>query len=225
MVQLPTSFPITPPAASAPTGNVPLHRNDYKLYGRHQTCCPSSSRLWHFGNRTTSGVSLGVGRDFATAPRPPVPYEYACGYLCRGTSAPFSSGVIAYGSLAQIGCRLHPLDLRHLSLTSRRLREIVMSKTFRFVWKATILSVPDIPPVHPLANEPQYTAAVFGSDCMVCRTISRVVTVEFLTRNYRHVGPKANGEIGALLCDIARLATLSGGLLLPAPSQSDSLLI
>jgi len=74
-----------------------------------------------------------------------------------------------FNPLPQIfGC-LEPLDLLHLSRTSKALRALLMNRSSLSVWKLAFSNVPyPAPPYCPRdLNEPQYAVLVFGKTCHV----------------------------------------------------------
>ncbi|KAK7030878.1 hypothetical protein VNI00_013988 [Paramarasmius palmivorus] len=51
---------------------------------------------------------------------------------------------------------LHPRDLLSLARTSKILRSILMSKSSKLIWRSARENVPDLPPIPPDLNEPQF---------------------------------------------------------------------
>ena len=72
----------------------------------------------------------------------------------------------------QILRRLDPRDLLHLSRLSKRLHTGIMSRTFAYVWRASIAGVkgPSPPPKPDDMNEPQYVDLLWGKGCHVRRS-------------------------------------------------------
>ncbi|PIL34378.1 hypothetical protein GSI_03153 [Ganoderma sinense ZZ0214-1] len=67
-----------------------------------------------------------------------------------------------------IAAYVSPLDLIHLSHTSRQLCRLFMSKTSRTTWKTVLGNVPELPPCPGDMCEPLYAALVFGKYCFGC---------------------------------------------------------
>ncbi|KAG9024409.1 hypothetical protein FS837_005382 [Tulasnella sp. UAMH 9824] len=63
----------------------------------------------------------------------------------------------------EVSSYLGPYDLRRLALTSKRLRDILMTKEARHIWKNAIASTPDLPECPTDLNEPQYIMSYFDS--------------------------------------------------------------
>lgn len=71
------------------------------------------------------------------------------------------------------GC-LEPLDLLHLSWSSKHLRSIVMGTSARFLWVNAFATLPDAPPLCPPdLNLAQYTRILFDKRCMECNSQQR----------------------------------------------------
>ncbi|KAF5372844.1 hypothetical protein D9758_001536 [Tetrapyrgos nigripes] len=63
---------------------------------------------------------------------------------------------------------LDPLDILHLSRTSKDLRGILMSRSSADIWEAARANVEDLPPLPSDLNEPQYASLAFDSFCHNC---------------------------------------------------------
>ncbi|KIO33063.1 hypothetical protein M407DRAFT_17938 [Tulasnella calospora MUT 4182] len=60
---------------------------------------------------------------------------------------------------------LTPYDLRRLSHTCTRLRDLLMSKKARYIWQAVLLSSNGLPECPSDLNEPQYVRLLYSSEC------------------------------------------------------------
>ena len=68
---------------------------------------------------------------------------------------------------SQIAPHLYPLDVIHLSRTSKPLRSLLMSKNSRPIWTTALSNVVDLPPCPTDMSEPLYAALVFDHHCFV----------------------------------------------------------
>ncbi|KAI0327467.1 hypothetical protein GY45DRAFT_1308667 [Cubamyces sp. BRFM 1775] len=68
----------------------------------------------------------------------------------------------------EVASHLHPLDLLHVSRTSKYLRSIVISRKCKFLWTASLSKIDGLPPCPAGMSEPSYVALVFGHLCMLC---------------------------------------------------------
>ncbi|KAG9040630.1 hypothetical protein FS837_000376 [Tulasnella sp. UAMH 9824] len=86
----------------------------------------------------------------------------------------------------EVCCYLHPYDLRRLALTSKRLRDLLMTKKAKHIWKAAIASIPDLPECPTDLSEPQYVFLLYASECytvpMNKRCTSRGTTTDWFHR-------------------------------------------
>ncbi len=62
---------------------------------------------------------------------------------------------------------LHPLDVIHLSRSSRFFRTMLMSKNNALLWKAARQNVPGLPDCPQVLAEPRYAAFLFDQYCFV----------------------------------------------------------
>ncbi|KAG8892951.1 hypothetical protein FRB99_002322 [Tulasnella sp. 403] len=60
---------------------------------------------------------------------------------------------------------LTPKDLRNLTLTSRRLRSILMTREVIHIWRAARMNVVALPECPDDMSEPQYARLMFGTEC------------------------------------------------------------
>ena len=74
----------------------------------------------------------------------------------------------------QIFGKLDPIDVLHLSRTTKSLRAILMQKSSADIWKASLENVPDLPPAPEGLAEPRWVDLLFGKNCHV-RVCLRVV--------------------------------------------------
>ncbi|KAJ2922350.1 hypothetical protein H1R20_g14734, partial [Candolleomyces eurysporus] len=70
--------------------------------------------------------------------------------------------------LYEILIHLNPSDLLTLSRSNRRLREILLNKSSRFIWKECLASVRGLPRCPPYMTEPQFSNLVFDESCHFC---------------------------------------------------------
>ncbi|KAI1789116.1 hypothetical protein LXA43DRAFT_1183460 [Ganoderma leucocontextum] len=70
--------------------------------------------------------------------------------------------------LIEIASYVYPLDLVHLSQTSKALRGLFMSRSGRTTWRIVLGNVPELPPCPGDMCEPLYAALVFGQYCFGC---------------------------------------------------------
>lgn len=86
--------------------------------------------------------------------------------VCPGCAR--SSSPLCSKRHLQIFMRLHPIDLVHLSRTSKTLRRHLMSRSSITVWKAARSSViPSMPACPDDFSEPAYAELAFGKACHV----------------------------------------------------------
>ncbi|KAI0660265.1 hypothetical protein C8Q70DRAFT_913822, partial [Cubamyces menziesii] len=81
----------------------------------------------------------------------------------------------------EVASRLHPLDLLHVSRTSKHLRSIVMSRKCKFLWSESLSRIDGLPPCPMGMSEPAYVALIFGRLCMLCGAL-RAVWVDYAIR-------------------------------------------
>ncbi|RDB27016.1 hypothetical protein Hypma_005172 [Hypsizygus marmoreus] len=70
---------------------------------------------------------------------------------------------------------LHPLDVYHLSQTAKALRNIVLARNARSLWKTVYERHPDVPQCPPHMSEPAWTTLIFIST--VCEVVSSQIKV------------------------------------------------
>ncbi|KAI0660280.1 hypothetical protein C8Q70DRAFT_980015 [Cubamyces menziesii] len=68
----------------------------------------------------------------------------------------------------EITSHLRPIDLLQLARTSKYLRSVILGRTNRFVWLASLNSVAGLPPCPTDMAEPMYAALLFDRICMLC---------------------------------------------------------
>ncbi|KAF8828951.1 hypothetical protein HHX47_DHR3001101 [Lentinula edodes] len=69
----------------------------------------------------------------------------------------------------EIFCHLNPPDILSLARTSKKLREILMSKSSENIWRAARENVEGgLPPLPSDLNEPQFAHLIFDLYCHVC---------------------------------------------------------
>ena len=69
--------------------------------------------------------------------------------------------------LCQIASHLHPLDMLNLSRTSKSLRSLVLAKSSRSAWIASLATVDALPACPTNMSEPSYAALLFDRHCSV----------------------------------------------------------
>ncbi|KAG8924479.1 hypothetical protein FRC01_011443 [Tulasnella sp. 417] len=77
---------------------------------------------------------------------------------------------------------LDPYDLRRLALSSKRLWDILMTKTMRQMWKTALDSVSDLPECPTDLNEPQYVCLLYSSECYTIDCTSRGTKADWFHR-------------------------------------------
>ncbi|KAG8895554.1 hypothetical protein FRB99_000468 [Tulasnella sp. 403] len=75
---------------------------------------------------------------------------------------------------------LMPKDLRNLTLTSRRLRSLLMTREMIHIWRAARMNVVALPECPDDMSEPQYARLIFGTECYDCGC--RGAKTDFFTR-------------------------------------------
>jgi hypothetical protein len=75
-----------------------------------------------------------------------------------------------YITIQQIFSRLDPPDVLRLARTTKDLRNVLMSRSARSIWKSAFLNDPDLPGLPEGLNEPQYANLVFSPHCNSCFT-------------------------------------------------------
>ncbi|ESK90963.1 hypothetical protein Moror_16361 [Moniliophthora roreri MCA 2997] len=71
---------------------------------------------------------------------------------------------------------LQPRDLLHLARTSKALRGFLMSNSSQLIWRTARENVPDLPPLPPDLNEPQYASLLFDTFCYARKIFSLLYT-------------------------------------------------
>ncbi|KAL0574786.1 hypothetical protein V5O48_007178 [Marasmius crinis-equi] len=85
---------------------------------------------------------------------------------------------ILYG----IFCLLTPYDLLQLSRTSKDLREILMSKSSLFVWKASWTNDVNMPAPMPTISEPAFAHLLLDPHCHFCLSAESSIAWELMIR-------------------------------------------
>ncbi|TDL24873.1 hypothetical protein BD410DRAFT_744574 [Rickenella mellea] len=80
----------------------------------------------------------------------------------------------------EVASHLAPLDLLHMAQSSKQLRQNLMSKHSKPIWRTArdSLGMPDCPPD---MSEPQYAQFIFTKNCYVCDKVT-VQTIEYALR-------------------------------------------
>ncbi|KAG9042426.1 hypothetical protein FS837_010892 [Tulasnella sp. UAMH 9824] len=74
------------------------------------------------------------------------------------------------------------LDLRHLTLTCKRIRDILMTKGAKRIWAAALSSVPGLPECPTDLSEPQYVRLLLTNDCDAPGCDARAAQVNWFSR-------------------------------------------
>ncbi|KAG8957800.1 hypothetical protein FRC00_003503 [Tulasnella sp. 408] len=74
---------------------------------------------------------------------------------------------------AEICIELTPLDLLQLARSTRRLREILMSKESKPIWRRARANITDLPDCPEDLSEPQYASLMFEVGCQICNKGTR----------------------------------------------------
>ena len=93
--------------------------------------------------------------------------EHATGYLVRGAPTSLVPTPCPFSHLQQIFSHIAPLDLLHLSRTTKAVRDILMRRSAAFVWKASLSRVEELPECPDDLNEVQYARLLFETNCFV----------------------------------------------------------
>ncbi|KAG9019067.1 hypothetical protein FRB90_006810 [Tulasnella sp. 427] len=83
---------------------------------------------------------------------------------------------------AEVCFYLDPHDIRRLSLTSKRLWDILMTKESRPLWKAALDAVPGLPQCPMDLNEPQYVCLMFSNECYAAGCTNRTTKTDWYHR-------------------------------------------
>ncbi|KAF7363713.1 F-box domain-containing protein [Mycena sanguinolenta] len=70
--------------------------------------------------------------------------------------------------LFEIFSCLEPSDVLNLARTTKDLRNVLMSRSARSIWKSAFLNDPDLPGLPENLNEPQYANLAFSPHCHSC---------------------------------------------------------
>lgn len=70
--------------------------------------------------------------------------------------------------IVQIFSHLRPLDILHLTRTTKEFRRVLMNKSHIFIWKAARANVLNYPACFPDMNEAQMARLAFDPHCYVC---------------------------------------------------------
>ncbi|EIN06540.1 hypothetical protein PUNSTDRAFT_136395 [Punctularia strigosozonata HHB-11173 SS5] len=72
--------------------------------------------------------------------------------------------------MEEIFGHLQPLDVLHLSWTSKDFHSLLMRRSSVFIWRAAFANVPDLPDLPPDMTEPQYARLAFAPLCSFCNS-------------------------------------------------------
>ncbi|KAK7689882.1 hypothetical protein QCA50_006521 [Cerrena zonata] len=70
--------------------------------------------------------------------------------------------------LIEVLCQLRPVDLLHLSRTTKAFRNLLMVRSSAYIWKEARENVPDLPEPFPGMSEPVYASLCFEPVCTLC---------------------------------------------------------
>lgn len=87
--------------------------------------------------------------------------------------------------LGQIFSLLRPLDLLHLTWTTKALRAVLTRRSSAWVWKVSLATLAELPPCPEDLTEIQWTHLVFYAHCHVCTV-------------YLHLGESLSSSISVL---------------------------
>ncbi|KAL0568949.1 hypothetical protein V5O48_013017 [Marasmius crinis-equi] len=68
----------------------------------------------------------------------------------------------------EISRRLDPYDLLCLARTNKALREMLMSRKYSNMWRASRANIEGLPPLPPDMTEPAYANLIFNTSCFMC---------------------------------------------------------
>ncbi|KAF8959594.1 hypothetical protein BDZ97DRAFT_1837041 [Flammula alnicola] len=77
---------------------------------------------------------------------------------------------------------LNPIDLLHLSRTTKALRGVLMTRSAIFVWKLARSNVEGLPPCPDDLTEPQYANLLFADSCHFCLRTPSIATIVWSAR-------------------------------------------
>ncbi|KAF8439340.1 hypothetical protein L210DRAFT_3402807, partial [Boletus edulis BED1] len=79
--------------------------------------------------------------------------------------------------LFEIFGHLMPLDVLHLTHTTKQFRQLIMHRSSASIWVAARKNVSDLPDCPPYMSEPQFANLVFDTHCHVrfAHSYSRIV--------------------------------------------------
>ncbi|KAI0773190.1 hypothetical protein BD413DRAFT_314671 [Trametes elegans] len=86
----------------------------------------------------------------------------------------------------EIASHLHPLDLLHIARTNKYLRSVLLHRSSRFVWKASLNGVAGLPTCPEDMDEPAYSGLLFEPHCSVCGSHARRVEYAIRVRLCKH---------------------------------------
>ncbi|SJL13377.1 uncharacterized protein ARMOST_16819 [Armillaria ostoyae] len=110
--------------------------------------------------------------------------------LSKPRTRPRKGGVFAkapeipFDVLFEICEHLEPLDLLHLSRTTKDLRAILLQRSSSFIWKSARENV-NLPPLPDDLTEPQYASLAFDNYCQCCFKSTKLVQWQFRLRYCR----------------------------------------
>ncbi|KAF8996655.1 hypothetical protein BDQ17DRAFT_1429610 [Cyathus striatus] len=84
--------------------------------------------------------------------------------------------------LFEIFGQLHPLDLVHLTRTTKTLRSILLEESARGVWRQARVNVVDLPECPKDLSELDYTSLIFESHCQNCLSRKSQICWDFRLR-------------------------------------------
>ncbi|KAH7908307.1 hypothetical protein BJ138DRAFT_1091533 [Hygrophoropsis aurantiaca] len=97
----------------------------------------------------------------------------------RGTLALFPT--LSLDIIYEIFQHLSPIDLLHLSRTTKAFRRMLISKSSAFLWRDARQNV-DLPACPPDMSEPQYAALAFEPICSGCGKVTSAIMWQFNSR-------------------------------------------
>ena len=77
----------------------------------------------------------------------------------------------AFDTVPQIFGHLHPHDLLRLSRATKALRDILLRRSAKSVWKEALAQVEGLPACPSDVTEPQWASLAFAPYCHVCTLV------------------------------------------------------
>lgn len=75
--------------------------------------------------------------------------------------------LILITGLHKIFLHLHPMKLLLIARADKRMRNILMSRSSKYIWERALLNVPGLPPAPDVMSIPAYVNLLFDLHCHV----------------------------------------------------------